>query len=231
MKVAHWIIGGGMILALAGCGANSAETQSQVKVETEDQKMFYALGLAVAQQLGPFKGQLSAEEMELVKLGLADAAQDREELVKLEDYLPRLNERVQQLIAATSQEEKEKGLAFLEQATAEEGAIRTASGLVYKELVAGTGAQPQVTDKVTVHYHGTLVDGKVFDSSVERGEPLSFSLSGVIPGWTEGLQMMKVGGKARLVIPAELAYGEQGRQGSIPPSATLIFEVELLGIE
>ena len=97
--------------------------------------------------------------------------------------------------------------------------------------MAGTGAQPTATSKVKVHYHGTLVDGKVFDSSVDRGEPISFALNQVIKGWQEGLQMMQVGGKARLVIPSDLAYGDQGRPGTIPGGATLIFEVELLAIE
>ena len=108
--------------------------------------------------------------------------------------------------------------------------MRTASGLVYQELVAGTGAQPKATDTVTVHYTGSLIDGEVFDSSIPRGEPSSFGLDAVIAGWTEGIQLMKVGGKARLVIPSDLAYGPKGRPG-IPPNATLDFEVELLAIK
>ena len=108
--------------------------------------------------------------------------------------------------------------------------MQTASGLIFKELTAGTGASPKATDRVKVHYHGSLIDGTVFDSSVERGEPVTFALDQVVKGWTEGLQMMKVGGKAKLTIPPELAYGPGGRSG-IPPNATLIFEVELLGIE
>jgi len=97
--------------------------------------------------------------------------------------------------------------------------------------VAGTGVQPKPTDKVKVHYHGTLIYGTVFDSSVERNEPLSFALNQVVSGWTEGVGMMKVGGKAKLVIPSDLAYGDQGRPPTIPPGATLVFEIELLGIE
>ena len=127
--------------------------------------------------------------------------------------------------------EKEKGVAFIEKSAEEPGAVKTASGLVYIEMRLGTGAQPKPDDKVRVHYHGTLIDGTVFDSSVERNEPISFGLDAVIAGWTEGLGMMKVGGKAKLVIPSDLAYGDQGRPPTIPPGATLVFEVELLAIE
>jgi FKBP-type peptidyl-prolyl cis-trans isomerase len=126
--------------------------------------------------------------------------------------------------------EKAEGAQFLEQMAAEDGSVQTASGLVSTEIVAGTGASPTATDVVTVHYHGTFRDGSVFDSSVERGEPSSFALNQVIPCWTEGLQLMRVGGKSRLVCPSDIAYGDQGRSG-IPPAAVLVFEVELLGIE
>tara|TARA_B100000029_G_scaffold442077_2_gene460268 strand:+ start:370 stop:1056 length:687 start_codon:yes stop_codon:yes gene_type:complete len=228
MEVMRLATVGVLLLGLLGCGAESAQTQ--VTVETEEDKLYYALGLAAAQGLGPFKGNLTADQIELVKLAFSDAIEDKEAQVKLEDYVPKLGERAQQLTNSTSQAEKEKGQAFLAQAAQEEGAIQTASGLLYQELVAGTGAQPTAASKVKVHYHGTLVDGKVFDSSVDRGEPISFALNQVIKGWQEGLQMMQVGGKARLVIPSDLAYGDRGRPG-IPGGATLVFEVELLAIE
>jgi FKBP-type peptidyl-prolyl cis-trans isomerase len=112
-----------------------------------------------------------------------------------------------------------------------EGVKTTASGLQYEVLKPGTGAKPAATDTVKVHYHGTLIDGAVFDSSVDRGEPISFPLNGVIKGWTEGVQLMPVGSKYKFVIPSELAYGERGAGGKIGPNATLIFEVELLAIE
>ena len=115
-------------------------------------------------------------------------------------------------------------------AAKEEGASTTASGLVYRSLKAGTGASPAATDKVKVHYKGTFLDGKEFDSSYKRGEPIEFPLNGVIPCWTEGVQKMKVGGKAKLTCPPAIAYGERGAGGVIPPNATLQFEVELLGI-
>jgi FKBP-type peptidyl-prolyl cis-trans isomerase FkpA len=112
----------------------------------------------------------------------------------------------------------------------EAGAIVTPSGLVYRALKDGTGASPSATDKVKVHYRGTFPDGKEFDSSYKRGEPLEFALNGVIPCWTEGVQRMKVGGKAKLTCPSAIAYGARGAGGVIPPNATLLFEVELLGI-
>src|SRR5271163_2429796 len=122
------------------------------------------------------------------------------------------------------------GKAYQEKAAAEPGATRTSSGLVYRELKAGTGASPKNTDVVKVHYRGTLIDGTEFDSSYKRNEPATFPLNRVIPCWTEGVQKMKVGGKSRLVCPALIAYGDRGSPPVIPPDATLIFEIELLGI-
>jgi FKBP-type peptidyl-prolyl cis-trans isomerase FkpA/FKBP-type peptidyl-prolyl cis-trans isomerase FklB len=120
---------------------------------------------------------------------------------------------------------------FLAKAAAATGATKTASGLVYTPIKEGKGPSPKATDTVKVHYHGTLTDGKVFDSSVQRGEPATFPLNRVIPCWTEGLQLMKVGGKSKLVCPSGIAYGASGRPPVIQPGATLIFEVELLAIE
>jgi FKBP-type peptidyl-prolyl cis-trans isomerase FkpA len=120
---------------------------------------------------------------------------------------------------------------FLVDNAKKEGVLTTASGLQYKVLEAGSGAKPKASDTVNVHYSGKLINGKKFDSSYDRGEPISFPLNGVIAGWTEGLQLMPVGAKYELVIPAELGYGSRGAGGVIPPDATLIFEVELLGIK
>jgi FKBP-type peptidyl-prolyl cis-trans isomerase FkpA len=119
---------------------------------------------------------------------------------------------------------------YLAKAGAEAGAVKTASGLIYKELRAGTGASPKASDMVTVNYKGSLTDGTEFDSSYKRNEPATFPLGGVIPCWTEGVQMMKVGGKSQLVCPAAIGYGERGSPPVIPGGATLVFEVELLGI-
>jgi FKBP-type peptidyl-prolyl cis-trans isomerase FklB len=123
------------------------------------------------------------------------------------------------------------GEAFLAANAKKDGVITTASGLQYKVMKSGTGDSPKLADKVKVHYHGTLIDGTVFDSSVQRGEPITFPVGGVIPGWVEALQLMKVGDKWQLFIPAKLAYGDQSPSPAIPPNSVLIFEVELLGIE
>ena len=120
--------------------------------------------------------------------------------------------------------------AFLEKAAKEKGAVKTESGLVYKSLKEGKGPKPAAADTVKVHYRGTLIDGKEFDSSYKHGQPLEFPLNRVIKCWTEGVQKMKVGGKAKLVCPPEIAYGQQGAGGAVPPNATLVFEVELLDI-
>ncbi len=132
------------------------------------------------------------------------------------------------LLAACSS--KPEGQAFLDKAAAEPGAVRTASGLVYKELRPGNGPSPRPTDLVTVNYRGTLTDGTEFDSSYKRNQPAQFPLNQVIPCWTEGLQRMKVGGKAQLVCPSSIAYGDAGSPPVIPGGATLVFEVELLNI-
>ncbi len=196
-------------------------------LETEEQKMLYTLGLALAQQVGQFG--ITAEELAIVQRGVADAVLGRPQQVELREYGPKLQAFAQQRVSKMAAAEKVKSAAFVDKLAAEEGAERTASGLVISEITAGTGASPSATDTVKVHYHGTLRDGTVFDSSVERGEPASFALNQVIPCWTEGLQKMKVGGKSRLVCPSEIAYGDQGRPG-IPGGAALDFEVELLEI-
>ena len=137
------------------------------------------------------------------------------------------------MAAHTEQSAKNRaeGEAYLAENAKKEGVITTNSGLQYKSLVAGSGAKPSTSDKVKVHYRGTLIDGTVFDSSYDRGEPIVFPVTGVIAGWVEGLQLMNVGSKFELAIPSQLAYGANGSGGSIGPDATLIFEVELLGIE
>ena len=141
-----------------------------------------------------------------------------------------LSQQIDTRMEVASKKAAEAGTAYVEKASKEAGATKTASGMVIKQTKEGTGAQPAATDQVKVHYEGRLIDGKVFDSSIARGEPATFPLNGVIPCWTEGVQTMKVGGKAQLTCPASLAYGPNGSPPTIPPQSTLVFDVELLDI-
>jgi FKBP-type peptidyl-prolyl cis-trans isomerase FkpA len=196
-------------------------------LDTDEQKELYALGIWLSNRIAPFN--LSAADLELVQAGLTDGVLGHDKRVDLQAYGPKIDELAKSRAAKTAADEKKAGQAFLEKAAAEKGATKKPSGLIYMEIKPGAGESPKATDKVKVHYHGTFVDGKVFDSSVDRGEPAEFGLNQVIPCWTEGLQLMKVGGKSKLVCPSDIAYGDQGRPG-IKPGATLVFEVELLEI-
>ncbi len=187
--------------------------------KTEDEKTVYALGLAIGKSLGAFN--LSKAEVELVKKGLNDSVTGAKPLVDLEAYGPKFD-----VLAKTRSEAQSK--VFMEKAEKEKGAVKLPSGLIYTELKPGTGAQPKATDVVKVHYKGTLVNGTEFDSSYKRNEPTEFPLNQVVPCWTEGVQKMKVGGKSKLVCPSSIAYGDQGRPPTIPPKATLVFEIELV---
>ena len=198
------------------------------ELKTDDDKTLYALGLWVADKLAPFN--LSEKELTLVEAGLSDAVLKHEKKVSLDTYGPKINDLAGARMRAGAETNKKAAQPFLEKAAAEKGAKKTASGLIYTELKAGSGDSPTSSDTVKVHYTGTLSDGTVFDSSVKRGQPATFPLTGVIKCWTEGLQLMKVGGKAKLVCPSDIAYGDQGRPPQIGPGAPLVFEVELLEI-
>lgn len=195
---------------------------------SETEKTLYALGLAISQNLAAFG--LSETELDMVKAGLSDGVLGRPAQVDLRAYGPKLQEFQRSRNAAAAAQEKKAGETVVAKAASEKGAITTPAGAVVIPLKAGTGPSPSATDKVKVHYHGTLTDGTVFDSSVQRGEPVTFPLNGVIRCWTEGVQQMKVGGKARLVCPSDTAYGDRGAPPRIKPGATLVFEVELLEI-
>jgi FKBP-type peptidyl-prolyl cis-trans isomerase FkpA len=166
--------------------------------------------------------------LDLVKRALSDAAAGKP-AVDLDVYGPKIAGLAQSRQGSMAQREKTEGAAYVAKAAAAPGAVKLPSGLVYRELKAGTGASPKATDKVKVHYRGTLINGKEFDSSYKRNAPAEFPLDGVIKCWTEGVQKMKLGGKSALVCPADIAYGDGGRPG-IPGGATLLFDVELLGI-
>ncbi len=197
--------------------------------QTDDQKALYALGAGVGKQLEVLN--LSPEEYEFVKQGMADAATGQKLAIEPEAYAQQINQLAQSRIQAAVQKQKELSKPYLEKAASEPGAKKTASGLIYQEIKAGSGAQPKVEDTVRVHYTGTLINGKEFDSSVKRGEPAEFPLGQVIPCWTEGVALMKAGGKAKLVCPADLAYGDRGISPVIPGGAALVFEVELLEVK
>ena len=208
-------------LLFAACNADAAKTAKDTEPTTEEQKTAYALGLLLSQSLNSF--DLKPEELVLVQKGLSDGVTHAKTSVKAEEYIPKIQALQMARVTAAS-------AAFLDKAAKEPGATKTASGMIIKQVKEGTGAQPVATDQVKVHYEGRLVDGKVFDSSIARGEPATFPLNGVIPCWTEGVQTMKVGGKAQLTCPSNLAYGPNGSPPSIPPQATLVFDVELLDI-
>lgn len=186
---------------------------------TDDEKTIYSIGLNVYRSLGSF--DLSAGELEILVRGIRDAAAGKP-AVDATQWQPKIEQLRRDRIKAAS-------TAYLEKAAAEPGAVKTPSGLIYRELTPGTGASPAATDKVKVHYRGTFTNGTEFDSSYRRNQPAEFQLNGVIRCWTEGVQKMKVGGKSILVCPPDLAYGDRGRP-SIPGGSTLVFEVELLEV-
>jgi FKBP-type peptidyl-prolyl cis-trans isomerase FkpA len=196
--------------------------------QTEEQKTLYAIGQTVFRQLSVFG--LSPEEFQYVLLGLTDAQSGKKPAVDHSAYAIKVQELARDRRKALGTRLAPVGEATLAKAAQEPGAVKTTSGMVYQSLKEGTGASPLESDTVRVHYRGTLVDGKEFDSSYKRGKPLDLKLSGVIKCWTEGVQKMKVGGKAKLVCPPALAYAESGAGEAIPPQSTLLFDIELLEI-
>lgn len=211
-------------VAILGCARAAPPTP-----KTEDEKAVYALGVLLSRNIQPFA--LSDKELELLKAGIADGVHAKATAVDADAYIPKVRELQRVRLAAAGVKEQEKGKTYLDQAAAEKGAVKTASGLVITTVKEGTGAMPVATDQVKVNYEGKLIDGSVFDSSIKRGEPATFPLNGVIPCWTEALQLMKVGGKSRIVCPAAIAYGDRGAPPQIGPGSTLVFDVELLSIE
>jgi FKBP-type peptidyl-prolyl cis-trans isomerase FkpA len=207
-----------------GAGAAPAQTP-----ESDDDKVAYTVGYLVAEALTPF--DFTDEELVMVLEGMRarvagteppfDPSEYRDEVIALRDA------RMQAELEARRAESR----AYLDAAAEADGARRTDSGLVFEPLAAGDGARPAASDTVVVHYEGKLTDGTTFDSSRARGQPATFPLNGVIACWTEALQMMRVGGRARLTCPAEIAYGDRGAPPRIPPGAVLVFDVELLDIQ
>ena len=194
---------------------------------SEDQKTLYFLGQAVSSKIKQF--EFSKEETKYIIQGFSEALAGQKSKAD-ESYGMKLNAYLAKKQAAIVGKQKAASEPFLKKMAQEKGAVKLPSGVIYIPVKEGTGLNPKATDMVKVHYHGTFPDGKVFDSSVDRGTPAEFPLGGVIPCWTEGVQKIKVGGKARLVCPSDTAYGDQGAGGAIPGGATLIFEVELMEI-
>jgi FKBP-type peptidyl-prolyl cis-trans isomerase FkpA len=225
-------LGLAVLVLTGGCQAKAPEQSPAAgsALSTEDDKTIYALGVNLGIRfVGPLK--LTPAELEILKRGLSDSTRGAKPEVDVAVYGPKIEALAQARAALGATAEKARSSSFREAAAREPGAVKTTSGLVFRTLSPGQGQSPGAADVVRVHYQGTLIDGTVFDSSRERGQPLEFPLNGVIPCWTEGLQRMKVGEKARLVCPSEISYGDHGQPPTIPGGATLVFEVELLGIK
>lgn len=215
-------------LVLAGCDSQTSE----VELKTPAQKASYGIGLNMGKSLA--QQGIDDLDQKAISAGIADALGKKEQQLKDEELVEAftfLQKRAEQRMLALNEEAAKAGKKFLEENAKKDGVTTTASGLQYEVLKKADGAQPKATDVVTVHYEGKLTDGTVFDSSVERGSPIDLPVSGVIPGWVEGLQLMHVGEKYKLYIPSELAYGEQSPSPTIPANSVLVFELELLSIK
>jgi FKBP-type peptidyl-prolyl cis-trans isomerase FkpA len=205
-----------------GGGGSSADPK------TDDEKALYSWGLMLGRNAAALTP--TPAELDLIKAGLTDSVQKNKPKVDIDKYGPMIDGLARKRANARAEIEKGKTAALIEAALKEPGAIKLPSGMVIKTTRPGTGAQPDAADRVKVHYEGRLSDATVFDSSIKRGEPAVFPLTGVIKCWTEGVGHMKVGEKATLTCPSDLAYGDAGRPPVIPGGATLIFDVELLDV-
>ncbi|PID76467.1 MAG: hypothetical protein CSB24_06440 [Deltaproteobacteria bacterium] len=229
------ILGGACALFLMMPVSMMADETKQPVFETFEDKLSYSIGLDVAKSLQPLGDKVKLDK---VVSGLTDVMQGKKILLSDEEieavhkeFAEKMQAEQQARLEKMKAENAKAGAAFLEENKKKDGVKVTESGLQYEVLKEGSGAVPKADDKVKVHYVGTLVDGTEFDSSVKRGEPAVFEVGRVIPGWKEAMQLMKTGAKYRLVIPSELAYGENGAPPVIEPNSVLVFEVELLSIE
>ncbi len=216
------------ILLVALLALISCNKEKRVSLSNDELKTFYSVGHTMGQRMKNLS--LSDEEVSAVTMGLRDAATGSKAEVNVDEFRMKIQSLFKGRIEKAAEAQKKEGESFLEKFAKEDGAVKTESGLVYKVIKEGSGAMPKATDTVEVHYEGKLIDGTVFDSSIQRGKPVTFPLNQVIKGWTEGVQKVKEGGKIRLVIPSELAYGVNGAPPKIPGGATLDFTVELLKI-
>jgi len=228
------------VVVFVACEGGGASKKGPAKFDSADtlQATSYMLGRDIGKTVNSLKADGADIDVDILLEAVREAVKDSLPS-QLNDSATTAVDRMFRQILQTRRDEKRQaeadgnkaaGEAFLAANKAVPGVVVTESGLQYIVLTEGTGATPAITDRVKVHYHGTTIDGKVFDSSVERGEPATFPLNGVIRGWTEALQLMKVGGKYKIFVPSDLAYGERGMRAPIGPNMTLIFEIELLDI-
>jgi len=217
-----------IIVSIALIFSSCTDSTTYKTPETEMEKVSYSLGVNVA--TGVKAQGLETLDVNAISKAITDVFEGNDLDISEEESMRVLQEYFGKIAAEKQAKASETGSEFLAENAAKDGVITTESGLQYEILSSGDGAKPIVTDQVTVHYHGMLTDGTVFDSSVDRGEPATFPANGVIQGWVEALQLMSVGDKWKLTIPSNLAYGDRGAGGLIGPGATLIFEVELLKI-
>lgn len=217
------------IVVLGAFSNEQIKCKKKMKLETMLDSASYSIGVNIAQNL---KNQGITElNYEALSKAIADVLEKNELLISEKETGNIVGEYLKKAQEEKVEKNKAEGAKFLAENAKREGVISTASGLQYEILTEGTGPKPGASDKVKTHYHGTLLDGTVFDSSVDRGEAISFPVNGVIQGWQEALQLMPVGSKWKLYVPYDLAYGERGAGGAIAPFSTLIFEVELIAIE
>ncbi len=217
-------------LAAAICLLAGPAASQDAVPQTDEEKTLYFMGVLLGKN-ALFRFTPSEQEIPLILQGVSDALQEKEMQLDEMTYGPRLNELAATRMAAAVEREKAEGAAFVAAMAKETGAVRTESGLVFIEVQPGSGDSPNAESTVTAHYHGTLRDGSVFDSTRDRGRPAEFKLTGVVPCWREALQRMKVGGQSRFACPPEIAYGDRGAPPGIPGGATILFEVELVSVK
>ena len=215
-----------LLLAVTAC-EKKEPAKAEIGIGTEADRFSYGLGMVIGERV---LKQYGTVDYDILLAGMKAQHNDEETLITIDEAGKAINAQMEKMFEEQSAGNKKRGEDYLKSNAEKEGVKVTESGLQYSVITAADGDKPQASDKVTVHYRGTLIDGSEFDSSYSRGAPTSFTLNQVIPGWTEGVQLMSVGSKYRFVIPYDLGYGERGAGGQIGPFETLIFEVELIEI-
>src|SRR5688572_9620431 len=226
---ARLLIASFTVFSFTSCDGQKKSKAGESKIVTTIDSVSYGIGATIGRNLQ--KDGLDSIDVELLARGIKEVFEGKTPAMTPEAAQASIQAYVSSIQAKKSEASVAAGKKFLEDNSKKPGVITLPSGLQYTVVKEGTGPKPGPEDKVTTHYHGTLVNGKVFDSSVDRGQPVSFAVNGVIPGWTEALQLMPVGSKWKLFIPSNLAYGERGAGGDIGPNETLIFDIELISID